>query len=456
MPSPLLLFISLLSFLSLSSSQSPPPPRVNILLGILIDCGASRPYTINGREWLTDEGFTNRGANKNLTTQVLLRTLYTVRSFPLRSNNRTRKFCYSVPVFRGAKYLVRSTYFYGGVNGNGTSPPVFDQMVDGTLWSVVNTTDDYANGMYSYYEGVFLAQANRMSFCLGSNTYTKSDPFLSALEFLILGDSLYLSLDQFDRIWEPFGEYDPTKSDNTNLSVSGIWNLPPQKLFERELANGDPLVLKWPPAPLPNSEYYIALYFADDGGSSRVIDVSINGVPYFRNLNVRPVGEVVFTKRWPLGGVTNVTLTSTAGSSAGPLINGGEVFSLLPLGGRTRTSDVSVLKQLKSSFKKVPIDWSGDPCMPRQYSWTGITCSGGPHIRITSLNLTGMGLSGSLSSNISRLTGLTHIWLGSNNISGTIPDLGPLKMLRTLHLENNRLTGEIPSSLASLRGLREL
>ncbi|KAF2284159.1 hypothetical protein GH714_019641 [Hevea brasiliensis] len=322
---------------------------------------------------------------------------------------------------------------------------------DGTFWSVVNTTEDYANGMSSYYEGVFLAQGKTMSLCIGANSYTDSDPFISALEFVILGGSLYnstdfkrygLSLvarhsfgysgsiirypdDRFDRFWEPFGDKDPTTSENKNLSISGIWNLPPSKVFETELtaSQSGPLELRWPLAPLQNSMYYIALYFADDLAPWR---------PYKYNL------------------------TPSAGSSFPPLINAGEVFQVMVLGGRTLTRDVIALEKLKSSLQNPPFDWSGDPCMPRQYSWTGITCSEGPRIRVISLNLTSMGLSGSVSPSIARLTALTDIWLGNNSLSGSIPDLGSLKMLQTLHLENNQFTGEIPLSIGSIKNLREL
>lgn len=182
----LLLFFSPL-FLTLSLSQTTQPPK-----GYLIDCGALSETQIEGREWLPDSGFVSTGTPKNITTPVLLPTLKTLRSFPLR----VTKHCYSVPVYRGAKYTVRTTYFYGGVNGpDRPSPPVFDQIVDGTLWSVVNTTRDYVNGNSTFYEGVFLAQGKFMSFCIGSNTYTDSDPFISALEFLILGGSLYNTTD---------------------------------------------------------------------------------------------------------------------------------------------------------------------------------------------------------------------------------------------------------------------
>jgi len=92
------------------------------------------------------------------------------------------------------KYLVRTTYFYGGINAQDL-PPVFDQMVDGTFWRVVNTTEDYMQGLSSYYEGVFLARGKSLSVCIAANTYTNSDPFISALEVVLLADSLYNSTD---------------------------------------------------------------------------------------------------------------------------------------------------------------------------------------------------------------------------------------------------------------------
>lgn len=184
---PFLSLLVLFNFLSVSLSQSQFPK------GVLIDCGATTKSTIEGRTWLPDAGFVAGGTPRNLTTPVLAPILSTVRSFPLL-NNLHKKFCYVVPVYRWAKYLIRTTYFYGGIDGR-DSPPVFDQMVDGTFWSVVNTTEDYANGMSSYFEGVFAAQGKTMSVCIGANTYTDSDPFISALEFLMVTDSLYNSTD---------------------------------------------------------------------------------------------------------------------------------------------------------------------------------------------------------------------------------------------------------------------
>ena len=159
----------------------------------LIDCGATVPSVIDGRQWLPDAGFVFGGTTKALTTTVLSSVLSTVRSFPVSGNLR-RKFCYTVPAYRTGKYLIRTTYFYGGINGR-NSPPVFDQIVDGTFWSVVNTTEDYFRGNSSYYEGVFVARGKSISVCVAANTYTDSDPFISALELVLLSDSLYNSTD---------------------------------------------------------------------------------------------------------------------------------------------------------------------------------------------------------------------------------------------------------------------
>ncbi|XP_028789348.1 probable LRR receptor-like serine/threonine-protein kinase At1g67720 [Neltuma alba] len=181
----LFLLLVLPFFVSLASSRT-------LLEGLVIDCGATSPSNIGGFLWLPDGEFISTGTPKNVTTSLRDPILSSVRSFPLR----VKKHCYNFLVFPGKRYMVRTTYFYGGVNGpKHPSPPVFDQIVDGTLWSVVNTTKDYANGNFTFYEGVFSAQGKTMTVCIGSNTHTDSDPFISALELVILSDSLYNATD---------------------------------------------------------------------------------------------------------------------------------------------------------------------------------------------------------------------------------------------------------------------
>lgn len=89
---------------------------------------------------------------------------------------------------------MRTTYYYGGFDG-GTQPPVFDQIIGGTKWSIVDTAEDFANGLSSYYEVVVAAVGNSLSVCLARNNNTTSHPFISAIELSKLDDSLYNTTD---------------------------------------------------------------------------------------------------------------------------------------------------------------------------------------------------------------------------------------------------------------------
>lgn len=474
------LLLCILLFLIPSSLSVPPE-------SFYINCGALDLIEFNGRQWLPDSNFISVGTQIDVPYQRVLPLLSTVRSFS-QERNKNKKFCYKIgPVVRSAKYMIRTTYFYGGVNGEyHKTPPVFNQIVDGTLWSLVNTTDDYARYLSSYYEGVFQAMRKTMSFCLGVNEHTDSDPFISTIELVMLKASVYnstefgkfgLSLvarhnfgykgsiirspdDPFDRFWQPFGPYTPV-AGNPNVSVSGFWNLPPSMIFDTCLTvDSGAWELQWPEGPLPSSNYYIALYFADDGASAsgRTFSITINDVPYFKELNVTSSGVAVFATQWPLSGLTTMKFTPVVGSGAGPVVNGGEVFKVLLLGNRTLAHDVRALESIKRRLKNPPDDWSGDPCFPAGFSWTGIACSSnGTRVRVISINLMDMGLSGSLSPAIGNLTALTTIVLRSNSLTGHIPsNLGALRQLEVLDLENNQFNGTIPSSLGTIRSLQEL
>ncbi|KAG1331744.1 leucine-rich repeat receptor-like serine/threonine-protein kinase [Cocos nucifera] len=511
-------FLLLLFSLFVAVFSQTPQPR-----GFFLDCGSTVNSRIGGLQWLSDSPFVAAGIPRNLSLAGLAPTLSTLRSFPFDPSAGPRKFCYVLSVFRGARYLVRTTYYYGGVNGPG-SPPVFDQIVDGTFWTMVNTTADYAAGMLSYYEGVFLAIGKTMSVCVAGNTYTESDPFISALEVILLDDSVYNSTDfkknamgliarsdfgsagmivrdkivlrrslgsagtsqdvpigmlgcwdvgkmvlsrhmgwypddKFDRCWQPFSNSNNDQSSTHNISVSDFWNLPPANVLNTALVAGSDklFVFQWPPASLPNSSYYIALYFADTlPESSRIFNVFINNYGFYSDLTVTSSGLAVFATQWSLSGLTRITLSASPGSVLPPLINAGEVFRLFPLGRVTHTGDIIALEAIKKNISNPPLDWSGDPCMPREYAWTGVTCFEGTRIRVVTLNLSSMGLSGSISPSLASLTALSDISFANNNISGNIPDLSRLKRLEKLHLQDNQLTGRIPSSLGSIKRLSEL
>ncbi|GLJ14501.1 hypothetical protein SUGI_0234560 [Cryptomeria japonica] len=122
----------------------------------------------------------------------------------------------------------------------------------------------------------------------------------------------------------------------------------------------------------------------------------------------------------------------------------------------THLADEMAIRKIANSIN-VPDDWfGGDPCLPSGYACTGIVCNEEKPSRVIILNLTNFGLCGHIPPSIASLAALTQLLLGSNNLSGSIPNLSSLKNLTTLQLQNNQLTGRIPKSLAKLRMLNQL
>ncbi|CAO2815177.1 unnamed protein product [Amaranthus hypochondriacus] len=474
-------------------AQDVPAPR-----GFLVSCGSTESININGLKYIPDQSFIsigNIGTIKNNTNQIFP-ILSKLRYFP---DKVSRKSCYTFQATKGSKYLVRTTYYYGNFDGRNKAPE-FDQIIDGTIWGSVDTTQDYVNGLASYYEIIVMAQSTVISVCLARNHHTSGDssPFINAIEVMFLDHSLYKSVDlqkyalstvarhtfgnlkddkhrkeasfisypddTFHRMWQQFKDSNPTVKCQSNITPSDFWNIPPKKALNSGIttSRGKTLEIQWPPMTLPGNYYHISLYFQDNRSPSpyswRVFNVSINGDTFYPKLNVTTAGVNVYATKWPLSGQTQITLVPHYGIPVGPIINAAEIYLFLPIAGRTNSRDVVAMEDLDRSLNNPPADWNGDPCLPRQNSWTGVTCSQTLDllVRVSSLNLTGLGLTGSLSTTLGNLSAISHIWLGNNKLSGSLPDLSSMKMLETLHLENNQLEGTIPESLANLPRIREI
>jgi Leucine-rich repeat (LRR) protein len=124
-------------------------------------------------------------------------------------------------------------------------------------------------------------------------------------------------------------------------------------------------------------------------------------------------------------------------------------------------------------------NWSSDwnvtntPC-----SWSGVSCSAGQVTdiylgynnlngtiprelgnltQLTTLNLSPNQLTGSIPTELGNLTQLTELDLGGNQLTGSIPtEIGNLTQLTELDLGGNQLTGSIPAELGNLAQLTEL
>ncbi|KAJ4771481.1 Leucine-rich repeat protein kinase [Rhynchospora pubera] len=72
---------------------------------------------------------------------------------------------------------------------------------------------------------------------------------------------------------------------------------------------------------------------------------------------------------------------------------------------------VTAINRIKANYQ-VNKNWSGDPCVPNELSWTGVTCADYNNIpRITSLNLSSSGLTGVIVSSFGNLSTLKSLYV---------------------------------------------
>uniref|UniRef100_M1A1E6 Ovule receptor-like kinase 28 n=2 Tax=Solanum tuberosum TaxID=4113 RepID=M1A1E6_SOLTU len=121
----------------------------------------------------------------------------------------------------------------------------------------------------------------------------------------------------------------------------------------------------------------------------------------------------------------------------------------------TDPSDGSALRVMYSSLNSPGqlTKWSssdgGDPCGE---SWKGITCSGN---RVTEIQISGLGLSGSMGYQLMSLTSVTNFDISNNNLGNQIPYQLPPNVKR-LNLAGNGFTGVLPYSVSQITSLQYL
>ncbi|CAB4306114.1 unnamed protein product [Prunus armeniaca] len=127
-------------------------------------------------------------------------------------------------------------------------------------------------------------------------------------------------------------------------------------------------------------------------------------------------------------------------------------FAVLPLvSGTTDASDVQALQVLYTSVNSPSqlTGWKisgGDPCGE---SWKGVTCEGSA---VVSIEVSGLGLSGTMGYLLSDLLSLRKFDLSDNNFHDTLPYQLPPN-LTSLNLARNNFTGNLPYSIANMVSL---
>lgn len=125
---------------------------------------------------------------------------------------------------------------------------------------------------------------------------------------------------------------------------------------------------------------------------------------------------------------------------------------------RTITTDKEALISFKKALLNVPpaLKWdqSSSPCS----NWTGVVCRrNGESQRVVRLDLSGLGLAGSISPHIGNLSFLRSLRLQNNKLTGAIPtQVVNLFHLRSLNLSSNAIQGLLPSNMSHLIALEML
>ncbi|KAB1220289.1 hypothetical protein CJ030_MR3G019035 [Morella rubra] len=124
---------------------------------------------------------------------------------------------------------------------------------------------------------------------------------------------------------------------------------------------------------------------------------------------------------------------------------------------RSIVSDKEALISFKSRISLEPPnplsswDPNTSPC-----NWTGVVCNK-PGQRVIGLDLSGSGLTGSISPQIGNLSFLRSLQLQNNYFTGELPyEIGNLFRLRVLNVSSNSIEGMLPSNLTQLTELQIL
>ncbi|KAK8585523.1 hypothetical protein V6N13_050501 [Hibiscus sabdariffa] len=115
--------------------------------------------------------------------------------------------------------------------------------------------------------------------------------------------------------------------------------------------------------------------------------------------------------------------------------------------------DGAAMLKLASSFRPPPTGWSSTSS-DKYCSWPGINCD--QSNRVISINLASKSLSGSLPPDIATLSELRSVFLQQNSLSGSVPSFANLSKLQTILLDGNAFTSVSSDAFFGLSSLQTL
>jgi hypothetical protein len=228
----------------------------------------------------------------------------------------------------------------------------------------------------------------------------------------------------------------PPPSTVFNVGGDSGWTIPSnnQPFFPVFALPGDSLNFTWDNATSPANVYQLpsqaAWTLCDFSGAVLVGAASPVAVP----LRGQQLGVAYYA------------------SSVGSACQSGQKIAVFI--NRANVIDTLFLLELQQSLNATKVmDWKfsiAGPCN----NWTGVTC--GSFGLVASLNLSGLGLTGSIPDEIATLSYITSLDLSNNNFNGNIPSsLGSLRQLQHLDLSGTSMVNP-PDTLADLSNLTYL
>ncbi|XP_024011594.1 probable LRR receptor-like serine/threonine-protein kinase PAM74 isoform X2 [Eutrema salsugineum] len=449
---------------------------------ISLDCGLPvtepSPYTeqSTGLRFSSDAKFIRSGKTGKIQANLesdYLKPYVRLRYFPDGIRN-----CYTLSVEKNRKYLIRAGFIYGNYDGL-NSYPEFDLHLGPNPWTTIDL-QEFVNGTVR--EIHHTPTSNSLQICLVKTGTTT--PMISALELRPLGNNSYntksgsLKLfgriyanktkgflrypdDVYDRRWFSFFLTSWTQI-STTLQVSNDNSYAPPKITLSTAATPSnasaPLTISWTPDN-PGDQYYLYSHFAE------VQDLQANGTREFDLLwNGAVTTEAFVPSKLVLDTFLNTSplnceeekciyqLIKTSRSTLPPLLNALEIYTVIQFPqSETNENDVVAIRNIETAYGLSRIRWQGDPCVPKMYAWDGLNCSNtdiSTPPRITSLNLSSSGLTGTIAAAIRNLTQLQKLDLSNNTLTGGVPEfLAQMKSLVLINLSGNDLNGSIPRAL---------
>ncbi|KAL0681675.1 hypothetical protein Bca4012_048522 [Brassica carinata] len=449
---------------------------------ISLDCGLPitelSPYTESFTElrFSSDATFIKTGKSGKIQANLVdeyLKPYTSLRYFPEERRN-----CYSLSVDKNRKYLIRAGFVYGNYDGLNSNPE-FDLHLGPNLWATIDF-HNFVNG--TMVEIIHTTTSNLLQVCLVKTGTTT--PLISALELRPLDNDSYStksdSLRLFARIYlnetEGYLRYPDDAYDrrwlnfflkswsqiSTTLEVSNDNDYdPPKKALAAAATPSNasgPLTISWTPAN-PGDQYYLYSHFAEiqdlQDNDTREFDLLWNGVVSTETIipSKLEINTLLDTPPETCGDERcRYQLIKTSRSTLPPLLNALEIYTVIKFPqSETNENDVVAIKNIEGAYELSRITWQGDPCVPQQYAWDGLNCSNTESStppRITSLNLSSAGLTGTIAAAIQNLTKLEKLDLSNNKLTGVLPEfLVQMKSLVNINLSGNDLYGHIPQAL---------